>query len=292
MESTSDGKDAAFRDSVASLGAPDAFVAVLSALASTQVVGTVSFAISVLASAVLIVRTVVYIVRRRQGLAGPANARRLAKIWSLFGALQFVSMNLFACLEPFGLTWLLRLCQALAFLAAISGRQSWRSELVYDEILCPFYDEHALAIEEQLARGRGALKDVDDAAREFAKYMLDHVAVGGLSGGARALAKLAKASDDPSPIRKGQLQVAGPADRTAIASAADVRDFYAGEAGARADAAVKSTSGFVQVSVASKRPQLRLAYEGSRSLRAEFCRRHSRREMATSESGVGPPGDR
>jgi hypothetical protein len=292
MESTSDGKAAAFRDSVVSLGVHDAFDAVWSALPSTQAVGTISFAISFLASSLMILRTVIYIVRRRQGLAGPANARRLAKFWSLFGALQFVSVNLRAYMEPFGLTWLLRLCQALAFLAAVSGRQSSRCEHVYDEILCPFYDEHALAIEQQLARGRGALKDVDDAARELAKYMLDHVAVGGLSAGARALAKLAKASDDPSPMRKGQPPAAGPVDRTVIASAAGVRDFYAGEAGARADAVSKGTSGFSQVSVAGKRPDLRQAYEGSRSLRAEFCRRHSRREMATSEAGSGPPGDR
>jgi hypothetical protein len=252
---------------------------------SLHIVGTISHGVVIVASLFMVVRTVTYVVRRRNGLAGPAFARRLAKFWAVFGAFQFVSMNIYAYFDPFGLTWLLHLCQAVVLVVVLGGRRLSMCERIFDSILTPFYEEHTPEVEHQLARARAGLRDIDDAARELAKFLLEHMAVGGLSGAVSALMGVAKLSAETSSAGKARHPALGQPESTALVPARGSHDFHAGEAEARARAISSEKAGFVHASMLGSASDVRPAYDGSRALRSEFRRR--RGGTFASNSGDG-----
>jgi hypothetical protein len=260
---------------------------------SLQTVGRISQGVVIVATVVMIARTLTYVVHRRNGLAGPAFSRRLAKFWAVYGAVQFASMNIHAYFDPFGLTWLLHLCQAVILLVILGGGRSLSMcERVFNSVLTPFYEEHTPEVEHQLARARAGLREIDDAARELAKFLLEHMAVGGLSGAVRALMDAAKPPVDASPSGKRRHPALGQPERPAAAvPAPSSRDFHAGEAEARARAISSGTAGFVQASLLGSASDVRPAYDGSRALRAEFRRRRTGTFVSNAGDGSNEGGE-
>lgn len=138
----------------------------------------------------MIIRTLFYIKRRRAGLIGPSLAPQLIKFWSMFAFLDSFLHLLHPYLTVFELGSLVTLLRAFTLLALISGRRFSLAVYLYDTRLVPFYSSHQPDIENYLTALRHAMRRVDDAFKELATYLLQRMAVGGLSGVAQGLSDI------------------------------------------------------------------------------------------------------
>jgi uncharacterized membrane protein YgcG len=246
-----------------------------------------------------IARTLHYVTQRRAGHAGPAHAVRLTKLWACAGLAHAAAVVAGLYLEPVGLGGAAAVLRALAACALAFGARLPVAVRAYDGPLREFYDARAIEIEAYLARGTVAMRDVDDAVSELARFLLDHLAVGGLSGSVRALTGLAAEAESGTDAQSasGSAKRRRPGGQLLSEAAGGVaggggggggrshpgggsRAFFAGSAHERADAVNEMATGLVEADAA--RGELRPAYEGSRAMRAQFRRRRSTMGSASS----------
>lgn len=248
---------------------------------------------------VMVARTLIYLLHRRQGLVGPAHAIRLTKFWSVYGLLASSCVLASVYLDPFGLGWFVDLVRAGCLTILICGRNLPAACSIFDEALRPFYDSNAHEVDVILRQVRSFASDIDDVARDFAKYLLDHLAVGGFMGLARAVtgfqegpSSFASISQNSSEVStKNHASRVGPRlseigfvqDGTTRVlfqkSGANSSSAYA--TAERSSPATDDTSSLVPSSLSFRERLMRPAYGGSRELRASF---RSRQSKATKEN--------
>eukprot|EP00177_Eucheuma_denticulatum_P001650 GFKZ01002970.1.p1 GENE.GFKZ01002970.1~~GFKZ01002970.1.p1 ORF type:complete len:348 (-),score=43.68 GFKZ01002970.1:1285-2328(-) len=251
-----------------------------------------------LALAFMIMRTLFYIKRRRAGLIGPSLAPHLIKFWSLFAFLDSFLHLLHPYLTLFELGSLVTLLRAVILVVLVSGRRFSFAVYLYDNHLMPFYSSHQPEIEHYISALRHTMRRVDDAFKELATYLLQRMAVGGLSGVAQGLSDIFSqaVNQDLNASQQQQHNQQNAHQRLDSRSMHDQghrkngvlvrnaemglyergRQFFAGEPEERAKAlrgqSVDDLMGVMQT--ANAEPP-KAAYEEVRELRRQFRRRES-----------------
>lgn len=230
----------------------------------------------------------------------------LLKFWTLHGVVECVAHVLTLYLTPFQATWLISVLRAVILLFLTYGRRLSIATTLYEERLAPFYKSHQPEIEQQLFHLRQRMDRVDDAFKELGSYLLNHMAVGGLSGVAKGLSQLFAESlrQDLDALQQGGVEqdatvqnqaqrreAADGRDRARLSSPregdlfANGRQFFAGEPEERAMAVgyESSTDSLQTVMWLAKAEPPRIAYEGSRAMRRQF----KNRAAQTKKDGTG-----
>lgn len=227
----------------------------------------------------------------------------LLKFWALYGIIECVAHVLTLYLTPFKGTWLISLLRATALLFLTYGRKLPNATAMYEARLAPFYKSQQPEIEQHLSHLRQRMNRVDDAFKELGSFLLNHMAVGGLSGVANGLSQLftealrqdlqalqqGNAEQGAVAQYQGQEEEAGRGGKRAGLSSpregdlfVNGRQFFAGEPEERARAIghESSTDSLQSVMWMAKAEPPQVAYEGSRAMRRQFKNRvaHTKRK--------------